>query len=352
MDLDSRTFLVALAALVLAAVSAAAVHWPRLGGRTPAHALGRVLVLALCQLLAVALVLVSVNDRYGIYTSWRDLFGKGSSSQPTFQPGDPRRYGNGSLALEPAANGWQQATLNGVHSGLSGAVYVWLPPQYTQPQYAKYRFPVLELLHGVPGAPENWTNGFNAAGALAADVAAGRAQPFVLVAPAITFNGQDTMCSDAPGGPKIDTWLTLDVRTAVQSTLRVSPSADGWGLLGISTGGLCASKLALQHAGEYRAAASLAGDAANTSTLLDHQQRDANSPLWLLANRPAPNVDLLLAASREDATTAADAEALAAAVSPPTTATLMIQPTGGHNPGVWNGMLPGVFTWLSRVLTA
>ncbi|WP_035791582.1 alpha/beta hydrolase [Kitasatospora mediocidica] len=353
MGLDGSGFLALVALLTAAAFVGTLVLWRSLRGWTAVHHLRRALLLLGCQALAVLLAVVAINDQYGFYTSWDDLLGTTSAgvARPYAPAGFAQHDGAGPLAFRPLPGGWQQATLAGPQSGLTGTVDVWLPPQYHSPQYAGHRFPVVELLHGVPGQPSDWIGNLDTTGTLTAAVSAGTSEPFILVAPDITFGGQDTMCSDAPGaGPKIDTWLTLDVRTAIQSTLRASASRDGWGLLGYSTGGLCASKLALQHAGEYRAAVSIAGDAANTSTLLDQQQRDENSPLWLAANRPAPEVALLLAASRADDTTAADAQALAAAVRPPTAVSLMIQPDGGHNPDVWNGMLPGAWSWLSRLL--
>ena len=56
---------------------------------------------------------------------------------------------------------FNHATLDGVldtyfhgrRSSLSGQVLVWTPPQYDQAAHRAKRFPVLMLLHGVPGSP-------------------------------------------------------------------------------------------------------------------------------------------------------------------------------------------------------
>ena len=46
--------------------------------------------------------------------------------------------------------------MRGQASHLTRAVYVYLPPQYFQAKYSDYRFPVIELLHGFPGQPQDW----------------------------------------------------------------------------------------------------------------------------------------------------------------------------------------------------
>jgi hypothetical protein len=78
--------------------------------------------------------------------------------------------------------------------------------------------------------------------------------------------------------------------------------------------------------------------------------RDANDPLWRLANLPAPNVALLLASSRQDVTTHVDASELAATAHPPTQVDLLTVPRGGHNFHVWVAMEPTVYDWLSHIV--
>ena len=47
-------------------------------------------------------------------------------------------------------------TVRGGLSHIKRSVYVYLPPQYFQPEYRNYRFPAIELLHGFPGQPQDW----------------------------------------------------------------------------------------------------------------------------------------------------------------------------------------------------
>ena len=46
--------------------------------------------------------------------------------------------------------------VTGPRSHLTRVVYVYLPPQYFQPGLPCYRFPVIELIHGQPGEPQDW----------------------------------------------------------------------------------------------------------------------------------------------------------------------------------------------------
>ena len=62
-----------------------------------------------------------------------------------------------------------------------------------------------------------------------------------------------------PGDADIATWITHDVRGMVLKYFRAISTADGWGLMGYSSGGFCAAKLVLQYPGLYHAAVSLSG---------------------------------------------------------------------------------------------
>jgi S-formylglutathione hydrolase FrmB len=135
---------------------------------------------------------------------------------------------------------------------------VYLPPAWFQtPRPA---LPVIELLHGSPGAPADWTRaGF-------ADIAADAyAREHHGMAPIIVMpdvNGgfwRDTECVDGPHG-NAETYLTQDVRRAVVERFGARDDRAGWSIGGLSEGGYCASMLALRHPDLYVAAASFSGD--------------------------------------------------------------------------------------------
>jgi hypothetical protein len=51
-----------------------------------------------------------------------------------------------------------QVELRGRLSHISRLGLIYLPPQYFQAQYRHYQFPVIELIHGQPGVPQDWIN--------------------------------------------------------------------------------------------------------------------------------------------------------------------------------------------------
>jgi S-formylglutathione hydrolase FrmB len=371
--------------IVLAVLAALATGllWNRMRGPRAARVIQRVALLVLGELLASMAILVWVNiSNGGLVVSWQDLLGNQSTRGGAFagQLGsvalDPKptavaRAATASLdlprinaAFHPAGDGFQKTTFTGPASGLTSQVYVWTPPQYAQQPHTY--FPVLELLHGVVGSPDGWMGPMNVVAHLEAAEGSAKVFPYILVVPEVTPVPGHTMpwdneeCSDVPGDADVDAWLTEDVRDLVIDDFRAETAADGWGLMGYSTGGFCAAKLVLQHPDRYQAAVSLSGYYEPDSYELseDEELDHANSPLWLLAHTRTPSVSLLMTASGQDRVdpAAETGQVLAAAAANPqakaTDVQSFIAPLGGgHNQSAWEKMLPTAFTWLSQRLT-
>ena len=79
--------------------------------------------------------------------------------------------------------------VTGPRSHITRVVYVYLPPQYFQPAYQAYRFPVIELIHGQPGEPQDWISVVGVAHAFDRLLAEKRARPAVLVMPDVNGGG-------------------------------------------------------------------------------------------------------------------------------------------------------------------
>ena len=134
----------------------------------------RLLAACLAFVPAMLFGVVAVNKYYGYYQTWgaalADLTGQGAATGNTAPP--PGIVTAGSTAGGGPAAGGQLSTLTGsstylrlaqqqgytVHLMVAGprshitrSVYVYLPPEYFQPGYQDYRFPVMELIHGQPG---------------------------------------------------------------------------------------------------------------------------------------------------------------------------------------------------------
>lgn len=341
--------------------------WNRVPGPRPVKAGSRLGLVVLSQSMAVLLAALWINNTFQLYDSWSDVLGEngatGAIEAVTPQAGKTSVAAKGGVQSESLPNARLFHTLPGVHDGYQvtitgpeskvvGSVMVWLPPQYFESAYAHTRFPVVQLLSGTPGTPQTWLGAMQAPLVVSRQVKDGQ-HPFVLVSASINVDGRhDPDCSNIPGGPRVATWLTADVHNLVETSFRVSADRDGWGLMGYSEGGLCASKLALQYSDEYAAAVSISGDDHPDGDLLKPGTvaYEENSPLWLLEHRPPVDVALLLTGTQQDSDVAQEAAAMSNAARNPTTVATLISARGGHNIGVWKSVEPQSFMWLSEHL--
>ena len=370
--------------IVLAVLAALATWllWNRMRGPRAVRVLQRAALLVFGELMAAMAILLWVNiSSGGLVVSWQDLLGNQSTRGGVFagQQGaiglDPKAQvvahaasastgGPIKASFHDSGDGFEETTFRGPASGITSQVYVWTPPQYADEPHTY--FPVLELLHGVPGSPGGWTGPMNVVQHLEAVEGSAKVFPYILVAPEVTpvyghtlaWNNEE--CSNVPGDADVDSWLTRDVRDMVIDDFRAEPAADGWGLMGYSTGGFCAAKLVLQHPDLYSAAVSLSGYYVPDSLeLSDDPELDrVDSPLWLLSHTKTPAVSLLMTASAEDHVDPASeaAQVIAAAKANPLAKATDVQSFvaplgGGHNQSAWEKMLPTAFTWLSERLT-
>ena len=140
---------------------------------------------------------------------------------------------------------------------------VYLPPAWFMSP--RPHLPVIELLHGTPGGPADWTR------AADADVTAERwAAKHDGVAPIIVMpdvNGAfwaDTECVNGTAG-NAETYLTQDVPMWTIAHLRAATSRGSWAIAGASEGGYCALMLALRHPSRYSTFADFSGLARPTA---------------------------------------------------------------------------------------
>ncbi|MFC6704690.1 alpha/beta hydrolase [Flexivirga alba] len=230
-------------------------------------------------------------------------------------------------------------------------MYVWTPPQYGQAAYKHVHFPVIELLHGVPGEARDWIIKGGMPGTLATMMAHGTLEPAIVVMPTIDPGGVDTDCSDTPEA-KGAKWLADDVPRLLARHFRVLPTPKAWALVGLSTGGFCAIKLAMQYPKVFGIGAGMDSDpfVGDPAVLADPALRWANAPITLAQQRPA--VQLFAATSAQDTwSPPSHITALQRVVRYPTVlAPPYILSQGGHNWGTWGRMEPRLFSWLNTVL--
>ncbi|MEW1719552.1 alpha/beta hydrolase-fold protein [Streptomyces sp. NPDC093109] len=320
-----------------------------------------------------------VLDHFGVFTDNGDpiSFARGSNSDPS--PGTGTGTGTArspvlmptgpaasfSVAATVPEDGSKIAvtTLKGRRSGFTGRVWVWAPPQYNEPKYAKSGFPVLIALPGGAGYPVNYWMGTDLK--LEASIAAwskeGKSLPFILAMPVLNphpdTGGLYWDASDIPGQPKMGTWLTEDVPDLIKANFRTIRSRAGWGIMGSSTGGFAALKSVLQKPTRFEAAIASGPDIRPDSRLwAGHAaQKRANDPTLLapeLIRAGGPDVYLAF----QVGTVGSDAEDrpkvedfVRTYTKGPVRTKLSVIQGGGHNARTYvpNMAAGGLIQWIS-----
>jgi S-formylglutathione hydrolase FrmB len=247
--------------------------------------------------LACVFAFTFVNQHYEYYPNIGALLGKEaqyevSDAQLSKAQADYRK-----TKQLPSHGFTISEAIPGTKSGFQGRpAYIWLPPAWVKSPTPE--LPVVELLHGSPGAPEDWTRAAfvdQTAQAYALDHA-GKAP--ILVMPDVngSYTG-DTECVDSSLG-RLETYLTEDVPAYMRKTFHASTGPQTMALAGLSAGGMCAVMLTLRHPDLYTAFGDYAGltsptvgaavDPVQTTAALFGGNRDEyneHDPLWLLKNR-------------------------------------------------------------------
>jgi S-formylglutathione hydrolase FrmB len=231
----------------------------------------------------------------------------------------------------------ERVTYDSPALGTSRTAYVLLPPGYDSTARS---YPVVELLHGSPGAPLDMFNRLRVAEA----EQSGLVIPFVAVAPDGNGPGATETDFADTATSRMGTAVSADLRAAIEARFRT----DGhWGVMGISSGGFGATYLASSHPIFYQAACSLSGfflaaDPAFRAT--NPTVRDQSSPL-LHAYAGNPPVLVIAGANDPDGRASAlrYASALDAAKQPNR---LVIADRAGHDWELWNRQLVPCLQWV------
>lgn len=249
----------------------------------------------------------------------------------------------------------RQTVLTGPSSGVTMTVWVWTPPQYSDPAYAGKDFPVLFLYPGGDGATyNNWTDrSYGAQDVVSRGAADGSVLPFVFVMPEMQVSKDvDTECTDMPGQPSVGTFLDTDLPRMVQDDFRVLPPGRGWGISGASAGAYCAAAIALRHPDQYGAVVSIAG---YFSMETDLPQREDPAVRALYPSALAPTstggAAWLFVAGTDSPEDVRAAKEFAPLLPPPATTQTYLQPGGEHLTTSFRAAMPQVLQFFSQHLS-
>lgn len=340
----------------------------------------RVTAACLAFIIAMGFGVLSVNKYFGYYQTWgsaiADLSNQSTVAGPAI-PSGSLLVGNRSLAFNQGTvyrnlalqQGYTLSlTLPGKLSHISRTVYVYLPPAYFEQQYAHYRFPVIELIPGQPGEPQDWINVVGIQVTLNYLIRHGYAKPVVLVMPdANGATGISLQCLNQVGGPQDLTYLGEDVPNQISRMLRVQAPGAGWGVAGFSEGGYCAVNMALRFRYRYGFSASMSGyftpernKLINPNRLVDpfggnRKLRAENTPIdevrALAAGAHTPM--FWLGAGTGDPADVSNAEYFAQLLQlHQASVPVDITRGGGHTMGTWHVEVPPMLVWMTKGLAA
>lgn len=392
MSLTGRSLLILLAVLAVAAPIAGVRMWSAWTGR--GRTAFRIGLFAVAQLAAVAVSVAAANDYGQFYPTWSDLL---RLAHPSTEGSDVTVRSFGALSEPAAANAAElspsagdlsasdaRAVAAALHPlsppdewakqgvvvrlpvpGDGGAapqlVLAYLPPSYFSGGPGAARLPVVELLTGYPGTPTSLLGKIHAVDAQLAGLADGTVSPmvFVMTRPVEPYP-RDTECMDIPGGPQNMHFLAHDVPRSAAEVLRLSVPALG--VMGYSSGGYCALKLAMTFPRIFVGAGSLSGyyaaepGAASGGDLFggDRRVRQEADLNWRLDHLPPPETAVVLATARDEGGRDGyrPAENFLGRVRAPMTADEIIRAHGGHNFGTWSAEFPDMLRWMDRRLKA
>ncbi len=129
--------------------------------------------------------------------------------------------------------------LSGTFPGTVRAGLLYLPPNFRRSE----RYPVLYLLHGMPGSPSEYLYGTQLAERADQEISAGRLRPFIAVMPAA---GSKRGYNGEWAGPWEDGLVGRTVPW-VDSNLPTIATPAGRVIAGLSAGGFGAVDIALRH---------------------------------------------------------------------------------------------------------
>ena len=337
-----------VAGLVLAGWRRA--HWPR----------------RICGLVAVVLTVVSagsaVNQTFAYYPTFDRLFGKTANHFLDDAQLSAMRTQVDKTGQLPDHGATLSVPIPGTNLKFTPRqAYVWVPPAW----FARNRpqLPVIELLHGTPGDPSNWTKSSYADATALAFAEQHHGVAPILVMPDVNGSwGGDTECVNSTMYGDVETYLTKTVPAYMRKNFNASSAQGSLAVAGLSEGGLCATTLALNNPKEYAAFGNYSGDESPTYQNDNQQQTiqtlfggstasyNAENPPYLLKQQRFTGLAGWFEAGAQDPVAVKAAHALQGLAAGAGIGTCLATPPGGHDFAFWQQAFSDSLPWLSSKL--
>jgi enterochelin esterase-like enzyme len=229
---------------------------------------------------------IGVNADFGQYTTVGSFSDASAADRlPTGVIAEQRAEAPGTATSTAAATAlWERTPAAGMPShGIVGRVripatvsrfparegYVYLPPAALVAH--PVRLPVLIMLSGQPGGPDDVIQAGRLAGIMDARAAAHHGlAPIVVVPDQLTAPAVNPMCVDSAALGRSATYLTVDVPNWIRTHLAVQSSAAAWAIGGFSEGGTCAIQLGAGYPAVFSGIFDVSGQVAPKNGDLAH----------------------------------------------------------------------------------
>jgi enterochelin esterase-like enzyme len=235
---------------------------------------------------------------------------------------------------------------------------IYAPPAYFSDP--RPLLPVLVLLAGQPGAPEDWLRGGRLVETMNrfASVHAGLA-PVVVVADATGSELANPLCTDSNLG-NVATYLAVDVPAWIKAHLQIDQQPRAWAVAGLSYGGTCALQMATNNPDIYPTFIDLSGQ--EEPTLGDRQRTVAAAfggneaafikvnPVDLMKTRKYPTSAGAFVVGSDDEEYRPGQIRVAQAAREAGMDVTYSELPGGHSWSVWSAGLEKQMNWLAKRL--
>jgi len=351
--------------LAVAVVALAALRLRNAGAR-------RAVLACLASAVVVAAAAGQVNAQVGAFPTVGSLvghrpqavvapvaFGDVPGFQPTVQSGVPVDSDWTRPVRTPRSGVVTEVDIPGAESGFPARPAVlYLPPAYlTSPRAV---LPVMVMIAGQPGRPQDWFS----SGRLASTVDAYAARhdglaPVVVVVDALGSQDANPLCLDSALG-NAATYVAHDVPAWIEQTLQVSHDPAQWAIGGFSYGGTCSIQLAVNYPQIFPTFLDFLGqdepslgDHAGTVAATfagDERAFAAVNPVDLLKTRQFPELTGVFVAGATDDEYRPQQQRMFAAARAAGLNVRYYELPGGHEGATWGAALEREMDWTGRQL--